>query len=58
MGYEIRYKSGQVNLATDALSRVGQSELNTITVAVTTPELIEELKGSLELPEGFGDVLN
>ena len=57
MDYEIRYRSGKSNVAADALSRYNPG-LNTMITSVTTPELVEELRMSWSLPEGYSKLIS
>ena len=57
LDYTIEYKSGSTNLAADALSKVRDQSLNNITVSVTMPELMEEIKNIWTLLRGYDKVI-
>ena len=57
MDYEITYKSGKNNAAADALSRRTQESLNSLITTVTTPELVEEIKESWNLQDGYSRIV-
>ena len=57
MDYEIKYKSGKTNVVADALSRHTSDGLNSLITTTTTPELVEEIRKSWELPNGYCKLL-
>ena len=58
MDYEIKYRCRKSNVAADALSQCTQMGLSMLTAAVTTPKLVEELRKSWSLPEGYAKLIS
>lgn len=58
LDFEIQYKKGRSNVATDALSKVHESSLNSLTTVLTTTDFSDELQASWALPGGYKSILD